>query len=147
MRLYERDRENPNRKDEPGAFKSAVIPLLAELEASANAHDTDRHMALYVQSPSLMFVFNGEVVRGWQALREMQLKWWDDGKATGTYRYLGDAVLEVLGEDTGFSNVVIAARKVVGDGSVIERTLAHSALWRKLPEGWRITFAHESSTK
>jgi hypothetical protein len=27
------------------AFKSAVMPLLAELEASANAHDTDSHMA------------------------------------------------------------------------------------------------------
>jgi hypothetical protein len=27
------------------AFKSAVEPLLAELEASANAHDTDRHLA------------------------------------------------------------------------------------------------------
>ena len=41
------------------AFKSAVMPLLAELEASANAHDTDRHMASYARESSLTFVFNG----------------------------------------------------------------------------------------
>lgn len=127
-------------------FKSAVEPLLAELEASANAHDTDRHMAAYVQSPSLTFVFNGEIVRGWQALREMQRKWWNDGKATGTYAYQGDPIFEVLGDDAGLTTFLIAARKVLDDGSVIEKTLAYSALWRRLPEGWRITFAHESST-
>ena len=34
------------------AFKSAVAPLLAELQASANAHDTDRHMAAYAPPSS-----------------------------------------------------------------------------------------------
>ena len=37
-------------------FESAVTPLLAELQASANAHDTDRHMAAYAKLPSLIFV-------------------------------------------------------------------------------------------
>jgi ketosteroid isomerase-like protein len=127
------------------AFKSAVTPLLAELEASANAHDTDRHMAVYAQDPSLTFVFNGEVVRGWHELRTLQREWWKDGKAKGTYAYLDAPIFEALGEDFGLTTVLIAARKVSDDGSVVERTLAHSALWRRLAEGWRITFAHESS--
>jgi hypothetical protein len=42
---------------------------------------------------------------------------------------------------------LIAARKDAVDGSVVEKRLAYSALWRRLPEGWRITFAHESSDK
>jgi len=32
---------------EPGAFLQQVAPLLAEMEASANMHNTDRHLAAY----------------------------------------------------------------------------------------------------
>lgn len=129
------------------AFREAVIPLLAELDASANAHDTDRHMAAYAKDPALTFVFNGEVIRGWDALREQQRRWWNDGKATGSYRYLDGGIVESLADDLGMTTVLIAARKAASDGEVIERTLAYSALWRRRSDGWRIIFAHESSTK
>jgi hypothetical protein len=129
------------------AFAAAVTPLLAELEASANAHDTDRHMASYARESSLTFVFNGEIVRGWDQLRELERQWWSDGKVQGSYTYVDSPIFEVLGDDTGLTTFLIAATKVAVDGSVIEKTLAYSALWRKLPEGWRITFAHESSDK
>ena len=129
------------------AFKAAVTPLLAELEASANAHDTDRHMAAYARKSSLTFVFNGEIVRGWDQLRELQRQWWSDGKVKGSYTYVDSPIFEALGDDAGLTTFLIAARKVAVDGSVVEKTLAYSALWRKLPEGWRITFAHESSDK
>jgi len=128
-------------------FPSVVAPLLAEMEASANAHDTDRHMAAYARDPSLTFVFNGEIVRGWDALRALQRKWWNDGKATGTYAYVGAPIVEALGDDAGLTTFLIAARRTNDDGSVVERTLAYSALWRRRAEGWRITFAHESSAK
>jgi SnoaL-like domain len=129
------------------AFRSAVMPLLVELEASANAHDTDRHMAAYARESSLTFVFNGEIVRGWDQLRELQRQWWSDGKVKGSYTYLGSPIFEALGEDAGLTTLQIAARKVAVDGSVVEKTLAYSALWRRLQEGWRITFAHESRDK
>ena len=129
------------------AFKSAVMPLLAELEASANAHDTDRHMASYARQSSLTFAFNGELVRGWDRLRELQRQWWSDGNVKGSYTYVDSPIFEILGDDAGLTTFLIAARKDAGDGSVVEKTLAYSALWRKLPEGWRITFAHESSAK
>jgi hypothetical protein len=61
------------------SFLEAVPTMLAELEASANAHDTDRHMTAYANDPSLTFVFNGELIRGWGALREQQRRWWNDG--------------------------------------------------------------------
>lgn len=129
------------------AFRSAVTPLLAEMEASANAHDTDRHMAAYVRDPSLTFVFNGEIVRGWDALRALQRKWWNDGAATGTYAYVGAPIFEAIGDDAGLTTFLIAARRTNDDGSVVEKTLAFSALWRRRAEGWRITLAHESSSR
>ena len=129
------------------AFKSAVTPLLAELEASANAHDTDRHMAAYAKDPALTFVFDGVVVRGWDQLCELQRRWWDDGRAKGAYIYLGDPIFQPLGDDAGLTTVLIEARRELEDGKLVSKTLAYSALWRRLPEGWRIAFAHESSNK
>jgi ketosteroid isomerase-like protein len=127
------------------AFESAVQPLLAELAASANAHDADRHMAVYAREPSLTFVFNGQIVRGWDQLREWQHRAWNDGNAKGSYRYAGSPIVEALGNDCGHTIALIAATKEADGGSSVERILAHSALWRRRPEGWRIVFAHESS--
>ena len=128
------------------AFKSAVMPLLAELEASANARDTDRHMAAYARQSSLTFVFNGEIVRGWDQLRESQRQWWSDAKIKASYTYLESPIFEALGDDAGLTTFLIAARKEAVDGSVVEKTLAYSAQCCRLQEGWRITFAHESAT-
>jgi len=128
-------------------FKSAVTPLLAELEASANAHDTDRHMAAYARDPSLIFVFNGSIVRGWNQLRELQRQWWNDGKVRGSYTYLDSPIFEALGGDAGLTTCLITAKREAADGSVAETILAYSALWRRLEVGWRITFAHESSNR
>ncbi len=80
-------------------------------------------------------------------LRELQRQWWSDGQAKGSYRYMEDPIFEALGDDAGLTTLLISARKESADGSVVEKTLAYSALWRRLQEGWRITFAHESSDK
>jgi ketosteroid isomerase-like protein len=129
------------------SFLEAVPTMLAELEASANAHDTDRHMTAYAKDPSLTFVFNGELIRGWGALQEQQRRWWNDGKATGTYRYLDGGIVESLADDLGMTTFLIAARKSAPDGAVIELTLAYTALWRRRHDGWRIIHAHESSAR
>ena len=128
-------------------FKASVTPLLDELQASANAYDTERHMAAYARSPALTFVLNGQIVRGWDQLCELQRQWWSDSKARGGYTYLGSPIFEVVGDDAGITTFLIAATKEAADGSVVQRTLAFSALWRRLEEGWRITYAHESSSK
>ena len=123
-------------------FQREVPLLLAELEASANAHDVDRHLALYSEDERLVFVAEAEVIRGWKALRERQRQWWDDGRATGTYRYIGEPVYAGLAPGLGVTTVLINARRPAG-----ERLIAHSAIWRALPQGWRIVYAHESLAK
>ena len=81
---------------ELGIFQQQVVPLLAEMEASANAHDTDRHLAAYSKDSALTFIINGEIIRGWEALRQRQRQWWNDGKATGVYEYLGKPTFVVF---------------------------------------------------
>ena len=132
---------------ELGHFQQQVGTLLSEMEASANAHDTDRHLAAYSNDSALTFIINGEIIRGWEALREKQRRWWSDGKATGLYKYLGKPTFELLGKDLGLTTHLIAARASLPDGQVRERQLAFTALWSRRPEGWRIIYAHESSTK
>ena len=128
-------------------FQQQVAPLLAEMEASANAHDTDRHLAVFSRDSALTFIINGEIIRGWDALRERQRQWWNDGKATGVYAYLGEPACEVFGKDFGLTTFLIAARAHLPDGQVRERRLAFTALWSRRQEKWRIIYAHESSTK
>jgi len=128
-------------------FQQQVAPLLVEMGASANAHDTDRHLAAFSRDSGLTFIINGEIIRGWGALRERQRQWWNGGKATGVYEYLGKPTCEVLGKDLGLTTHLIAARTSLPDGQVRERQLAFTALWSRRPEGWRIIYAHESSTK
>lgn len=131
---------------EPEAFQQQVEPLLAEVLASANAHDTDRHMAAYARDSALIFIINGEIIRGWEGLRERQRQWWNDGKAVGSYEYLGEPAYEALGKDLGVTTLLIAARAQLTGGQVRERQLAFTALWSRRQDGWRIIYAHESST-
>ena len=83
-------------------FPTTVAPLLAELEASANAHDTDRHLAVFSKDLALMFIINGEIIRGWDALRERQRQWWNDGKATGVYEYLANRPVRCSARKSGY---------------------------------------------
>jgi len=129
------------------AFEQQVAPLLAEMQASANAHDTDRHLAAYARDPALTFVINGEIIRGWEAIRERQNQWWNDGKATGVYEHVGEPIYEALGRDLGVTTTLIEARASPADGRVRARRLVFTALWHRRPDGWRITYAHESSDK
>ena len=132
---------------EHGAFQKQVTPMLAEMEASANACNTDRHLAAYSRDSALIFVLNGEIIRGWDSLREKQRQWWNDGNAPRVYQYIGEPMCELLGKDLGLTTSLIAARASLPEGGVRERQLVFTALWSRGQHGWRIIYAHESSTK
>jgi hypothetical protein len=104
-------------------------------------------LAVYARDPALIFIINGEIIRGWDAYRDKQREWWDDGRAVGTYKYVGEPIYEALGEHSGLTTLLMDGRKHLPDGQVGERRIAFSALWSKRPEGWRITYAHESTTR
>ncbi len=104
-------------------------------------------MPVYARDPGLIFIINGEIIRGWETYRDKQRGWWDDGRAVGTYKYVGEPSYETLGEHSGLTTLLMDGRKHLPDGQVGERRIAFTALWNKRPEGWRITYAHESTTR
>ncbi len=136
-----------NMASDAGTFQREIAPLMEDLFTSANAHDVNRHVALYWRDAALIFIVNGEIIRGWDAYGREQRKWWDDGRATGTYEIVGDPVYEALDDDCGLTTLVMQARSKLSDGQIREREIVFTGLWRRGSDGWRIVYAHESSTR
>lgn len=127
--------------------EQAIRPQMAKMFAAANAHDTDAFMASYLRSPGFVFVMNGEVIHGWDALHAQQLKWWHNGKSDARYVQSGEPEFMALGPDVELVTWPLAAHRTLPDGKVGEYAFVVSYVWRKLPQGWRIVYGHESWAK
>ena len=68
--------------DAPPSVQAQVMPLLDEMMAAANAHDTDRFMALYARGDALVVQFDDQTLRGWQTVRDQQDEWWPAARPT-----------------------------------------------------------------
>ncbi len=121
-----------------------IRPLVQEQGLAANAHDTDRYLATFLHSPTLVFVINGRVIRGFDSLREQQLKWWKEGKSDVVYTELAPPEFVSLGKDSVLVTEQLASRRTGPDGKPMEGKFAVTSLWQHLREGWRVTYAHES---
>jgi len=130
--------------------RAEIMPLFRGMEAAANTHDTEAHLAYYRRDPSLIFVANGTVIRGWDNLVAQQRKWWPGGKiapadeAHEPYRLIVGPVFQSLGPRLAMLTFVLDARRVYPD-RVTRRPLAISQLWEKRSDGWKIIYAHESA--
>jgi uncharacterized protein (TIGR02246 family) len=125
--------------------EQALRPLVDELQAAANAHDTDRFMALYARRAELIAVFNGEEFHGWDDLHAQQLKWWKNGKSDAVYTERGSPEFTVLGPDTAVVTLLEGSTRTGADGTAVKNEFAISMVWKKLLEGWRIVYSHEST--
>jgi ketosteroid isomerase-like protein len=123
-----------------------LSPLLGELQAAANAHDTDRFMAFYIKGEGLVAVFNGEEIRGWDNLYAQQLKWWNHGKSDVVYTERGLTEIMALGPDAAVVTMPLDSTRSAADGSVSKNSFVISMVWRKsLQDGWQIVYSHEST--
>jgi uncharacterized protein (TIGR02246 family) len=122
-----------------------IEPLLADMMTAANAHDTDRFMTAYLRDPSFVFVINGTVMNGWDAVRAQQLKWWNNGKSDVVYSYVGEPEFTVLGTDAAVVTERMSARRTLANGQTSTGELAVTMTMQKRPEGWRAVQVHESS--
>jgi ketosteroid isomerase-like protein len=121
-------------------------PLLDELQAAANAHDTDRFMALYIKGEGLVAVFNGEEMRGWDNLYAQQLKWWNHGKSDVVYAQRAAPEIFVLGPDAAVVTLLLDSTRTAADGSTVKNQFAISMVWRKFIQGgWKMVYSHEST--
>ena len=121
-----------------------VRALLGEMLLSANAHDTDRFMAVYSQSPSLRVTFDDLTLHGWQAVRDQQLEWWDDGKSDAVYRLRSEPEISQISPDVIATLQSIEVTSTAPSGAKATLQVVATSIWKKLPEGWRIVLAHES---
>lgn len=122
-----------------------IEPLIAEMMTAANAHDTDRFMTAYMRDPSFVFVINGTVMNGWDAVREQQLKWWNNGKSDVRYEYIGKPEFTVLSASAAAVTERMAAHRTLANGQISTGELAVTMVMQKRPEGWRAVQVHESS--
>lgn len=122
-----------------------IEPLLAEMLTAANAHDTDRFMTAYVRDPSFIFVINGTVMNGWDAVRAQQLKWWNNGKSDVVYSYVGEPEFTVLSSDAAVVTERMSAHRTLANGQITTGELAVTMAMQKRPEGWRAVQVHEST--
>ncbi|HET8649371.1 MAG TPA: nuclear transport factor 2 family protein [Gemmatimonadales bacterium] len=114
-----------------------LAPLVAELLDAANAHDTDRFLAPYLHDSTLVMVFNGTITRGFDQVRALQLKWWNNGVSDVVYRQAAPPTYRVLSPDL----VLVTDPLASSHGEFVV-----TMVWQKRPEGWRIIQVHESTT-
>ena len=134
---------------EQAHLRAEIMPLFRRMQAAANVHDADAHLAYYMRGPSLTFIANGTVIRGWDNLVAQQRTWWSGGKMAPTdqahqpYRLIEGPVFQSLGPGIVMLTFVLNARRIYPD-RVTRRSLAVSQLWEKRC-GWTIVYAHESA--
>ncbi len=118
--------------------------MLDEIALAANAHDTDRYLALYLHQPSLVFIANGLEIHGWDDLRIQQLKWWNNGKSDVVYTQHGPTEFVVLAPDSVMTTQSLTSHRTLPNGQPGDGTFVITSLWKKLPEGWKVVYGHES---
>ncbi|HVG32937.1 MAG TPA: nuclear transport factor 2 family protein [Pyrinomonadaceae bacterium] len=120
----------------------AVREVRAVLDAQVaawNRGDIDGFMEGYWQSPETVFVSGDSLTRGWQTVLDRYKKSYDSREKMGTLSFL-EIDIKALGPRT-----VIATGRWqlmrVADTPHGRFTL----IFRRTPEGWRITHDHTSS--
>jgi len=133
--------------DDLASARAEITPLFTEMQAAANAHDTDRHLAFYAREPSLLFIINDQRIIGWEALRDKQRQWWNDGKTDVIYTQVGQPEYRMPGPGLVMLTHFLTSHRSLPSGETRVTGFGISALWQKRPEGWRIIHAHESTVQ
>ncbi|MCR6702684.1 MAG: nuclear transport factor 2 family protein [Dokdonella sp.] len=128
----------------PSSPEQQLRLLMDEMLAAANAHDTDRFMAVYERSPTLMLTFDDQTLVGWQAVRDQQLQWWNGGETDAVYRLRGEPKITVISPDVVATLQSLEVEATGPDGKKGTVKVMATSIWKKRPEGWRIVLAHES---
>ena len=133
----------------PVAAQSSAVgqidSLLAEQLPAANAHDAERFLAGFAHDSSLIFVLNGGVLRGYDAVLARQREAWAGGGGAVVYAREAPPEVSLVGPDAAYALDRITARRTLPSGEVRSVDIAVLLVWQRRPEGWRIVAAHEST--
>jgi len=132
--------------DSPETARAEILLLLEEMTASANAHDAEWHLSFYASDPDLRFVIHDRAIVGWNALLEQQRVWWQDGRSDVVYTMVGEPHFRMPQPGLVVVSYFLASERSTADGTTKRMPLAISAVWQRRPEGWKIIYAHESTS-
>lgn len=125
----------------PHAQIQAKIDAMA---VAANAHNADEFLKPFTHGPRLVFVINGQVIRGWSALHAAQLKWWRNGASDARYTQVGPTSFMDLAPGVVVTTQEMESQRTGPDGKTQKNTFAVSDVWRRQRSGWRVAYAIES---
>lgn len=121
-----------------------IRSLIAAMDAAANAHDADAFMQPFLHGPQLVFVINGHVIRGWNALHAQQLQWWHHGKSDVRYAHAAPTRFMDLAPGVVVTTEALDSRRTGDDGKPQTGTFVVTNLWKRKAGRWWIVYAHES---
>lgn len=131
----------------PAAAASPHAQIQAQtraMEAAANAHDTDGFLKPFLHGPRLIFVINGHVIRGYEALHAQQMKWWKHGTTDAQYTQTSPMRFMDLAPGVVATTQQFTSRRTGPNGKVQTGTFAVTNLWKRESGHWRIVYGHES---
>ena len=128
----------------PLTSEQAIRPILRQMMRADATHDTRRFMAPFLHASSLVFVFDGVLIHGWNTLYRQQLKWWQHGKSDVRYRLDHPVEFLALGPGAEVTTLRMYSRRVLPNRTVSTSAFVVTYIWRRLPGGWRIVYGHES---
>jgi ketosteroid isomerase-like protein len=131
----------------PDAAIAEVAPLLAEMGAAANAHDVERHVDFFAHDPSVTFIFNGEPSIGWETIRDKQREVWRNGKSDVVYTMQGKPTFLVPATGLVVTTIFLRSHRTLPNGQIADGEFAVTSIWQRRPEGWRVIYSHESTTR
>ena len=125
--------------------QAAIAPMMDELMAAANAHDTDRYLAPFLHDSTLVFIYNGVVVNGYPTLRDLQWKAWNSPKTDATYTRRAPDRYQVLTPALVMSTTLLGSSRTAPTGETKKTQMVVTMLWQQRSDGWHIIQAHEST--
>ena len=90
-------------------------------------------------------IFNGTVTRGFAAVREQQLKAWNNGASDVVYTVRAPIGYRDLTPGVVVATMLLATRRMLPTGEAKTMDITVSTVWQKRPEGWRAVYVHEST--
>jgi ketosteroid isomerase-like protein len=127
--------------------RAEVAAALKGMGDAANAHDVERHVGYYAHIPNVTLIADGEPLIGWEAIRDKQQEWWHNGKTDVVYQIQGPPEVLELARNVVVTTLLMKAHRTLPSGEVKESRFAVSSIWQKRPEGWRVVYSHESTSR
>jgi ketosteroid isomerase-like protein len=133
--------------DPPSGARAEVAAALKGMGDAANAHDVDRHVGYYAHTANVTLIVDGEPLVGWDLIRDKQREWWNNGKTDVAYELRAPPEVVQLAPTVVVTTLLMKAHRTLAGGAVKDSGFAVSSVWQKLPEGWKVVYSHESSSR